>query len=889
MLGSATGRKQVLFYLAAIVASVLTLLLRVALVRLFGELFPSQHFGELPRYLFFIPTVLLVAMLVDVWAGLLATATSALLIIYWVLPPKGQLNIDQPADVIGLILFCLSGAGVSLFAGLYHRHRRRLLEQHQNELAILETQRKNEEQFRTLANAIPQLCWMANPDGSIFWYNDRCYQYTGGTPEQMEGWGWQSLHDPEVLPKVLEVWKRAIDTEEPTEFVFPLRGADGLFRPFLTRVIPLKDSNGKLVRWFGTNTDVSELLATQKALRDSEERFRALVTATSDVVCSMSSDWSEMLELQGKDFLADTTSPSRTWLQKYVYPDDQSQVMEVINEAIRTKSKFEIEHRVVRADGSVGWTSSRCVPLFNDNGEVVEWFGTASDVTEHKRMQEALRESEARFRLFMDNSPAIAWMKDAHGKYVYLNRAFETRLGVRPEDCLNKTDAELWPEDIARRFRENDLLVLTENRPVHGVEEALAADGNRSTSLITKFPFSTVNGERFVAGIGMDITERRRAEEMWRNLSALVESSYDAIIGKTLDGTITSWNPGAERLYGYSAAEMLGQSISVLLPPGSPDDVSDILRRVANREFIENHETIRRRKDGSLVEVSLRISPILGSSGNVVGASTIAHDITERKRAQEAFLRSEKLAATGRLAATIAHEVNNPLAAAMNAVYIANTNPAQANEMLKLADQELRRAAHITEQTLGFYRESSSKQQVTVPRLVEEVLTVYATKLQNRNITVRRRYRCDSHAQRGGCPDGCKRCERYLLVSAGELRQIISSLLANGIDALADRGMMHIRVSRLSDRLQLTMADNGCGIRTEHLKRIFEPFFTTKEAFGTGLGLWVTRELVRKHDGAIKVRSRANKYTVFRLTFPQKVASSGDVDAATAASFTKVA
>jgi signal transduction histidine kinase len=256
------------------------------------------------------------------------------------------------------------------------------------------------------------------------------------------------------------------------------------------------------------------------------------------------------------------------------------------------------------------------------------------------------------------------------------------------------------------------------------------------------------------------------------------------------------------------------------------------------------------------------------------------------------LLRSEKLAATGRLAASLAHEVNNPLAAAMNAVYLASTIPAlpaQAGEMLNLAERELRRAAHITQQTLGFYRDSGNHQQVTAHDVVKEVLSVYATKLRNRNITVHYRHRCSSSSPKYGCLDECKQCQKYLCVNPGELRQVISNLLANGIDALSDGGTMHIRVSRFSDRVQLTMADNGCGIRAENLKRIFEPFFTTKEAYGTGLGLWVTQELVRKHNGVIKVRSCNDKGTVFRLTFPQKRAEDGSLVTPPPKSSTRVA
>jgi len=243
-------------------------------------------------------------------------------------------------------------------------------------------------------------------------------------------------------------------------------------------------------------------------------------------------------------------------------------------------------------------------------------------------------------------------------------------------------------------------------------------------------------------------------------------------------------------------------------------------------------------------------------------------NITERKLAEDALLRNEKLAATGRMAATIAHEVNNPLEGAMNALFLVANAPelkAETKKLVTMADNELRRAAHITKQTLGFCRENGSQDLVELPKVIDGVLTMYAGKLQSRNLTVRRRYKC------GSCREGCDGC---FYVNAGELSQIVSNLLANGIDALPDGGTMQIRVVRLSHpsrsepRIQLTIADDGHGIRTEHLKRIFEPFFTTRKDFGTGLGLWVTQELVRKYNGSIKVRSREGKGTAFRLSFP---------------------
>jgi PAS domain S-box-containing protein len=137
-----------------------------------------------------------------------------------------------------------------------------------------EALRESEGRFRTLADNIPQLCWMANSDGWIFWYNQRWYKYTGTTPEQMEGWGWQSVHDPEALPQVLERWKSSIATGKPFDMVFPLRGSDGVFRLFLTRVMPVFDQDGKVVHWFGTNTDITEREKAEEELRKLTEDLK---------------------------------------------------------------------------------------------------------------------------------------------------------------------------------------------------------------------------------------------------------------------------------------------------------------------------------------------------------------------------------------------------------------------------------------------------------------------------------------------------------------------------------------------------------------------------------------------------------------------------------------
>ena len=256
--------------------------------------------------------------------------------------------------------------------------------------------RESEDQFRTLAEAIPQLCWMAHGDGHIFWYNQRWYTYTGTTPEQMEGWGWQSVHDPRTLPKVLERWKESISTTEPFDMVFPLRGADGVFRSFLTRIMPIKDAEGRVVRWFGTNTDITELRDAQEALRTTEERLRmgqwaAHIGTFEWNIRTGVSIWTPELEaiygLPPGGFGGTLTA-----FENLVHPDDRSRVIDLIDEAIKTGLPIAGEWRVVWPDGSLHWIAARGQVFLNESGsgEPSRMFGVHLDVTKRKQAEEAL-------------------------------------------------------------------------------------------------------------------------------------------------------------------------------------------------------------------------------------------------------------------------------------------------------------------------------------------------------------------------------------------------------------------------------------------------------------------------------------------------------------------
>ncbi len=358
--------------------------------------------------------------------------------------------------------------------------------------------------------------------------------------------------------------------------------------------------------------------------------------------------------------------------------------------------------------------------------------------------------------------------------------------------------------------------------------------------------------------------ERAQADKAQRLLAAIIESSDDAIVSKDLNGIVTSWNGAAERLFGYRPEEIIGKPITTIIPPELLSDEDMILGKIRSGEKIEHFETVRMTKSGERVEVSLSISPIRDEQGRVAGAAKIARDITEQKKIERALQTTEKLAAAGRLAATVAHEINNPLEAVVNLVYLSKRDVGDQTKVanyLEMAQRELDRVAHIARQTLGFYRDTSSPARFNVANALDDLLLLYEKRLEARSIRVVRQY------------------DRSVEITTlkGEVRQALSNLITNSMDAMPKGGSLVIRVAHASDwkkhqpGIRVTVADSGSGIPAPLRNRLFEPFFTTKSDVGTGLGLWITRNIVEKHHGTIRFRSRTGAKdhgTAFSIFLP---------------------
>jgi PAS domain S-box-containing protein len=346
-------------------------------------------------------------------------------------------------------------------------------------------------------------------------------------------------------------------------------------------------------------------------------------------------------------------------------------------------------------------------------------------------------------------------------------------------------------------------------------------------------------------------------------LAAIVQSSDDAIISNALDGLITSWNRAAERIFGYPASEMLGKSTSVLGSENASEDPALVLEKIRRGEHVEHYETLRRHKDGSDIIVSLSVSPIRDASGKIIGASKVARDITSTRRAEQALRNADKLALAGRMAASIAHEINNPLEAITNLLYLLQQEPLseQGSHYLGLAQHELTRVSHITSQTLGFFRGAPGPVRCQISEIADNAISLHAGRIIVSHVTVETSFLA--------VPP--------LLCQQGELRQVMVNLISNALDSISGQGRLLLRIRPGSHPVtsargvRLTVADTGLGMKQNTMRQIFEPFFTTKGSNGTGLGLWVTHQIVERHAGEISVRSSQTPLrhgTVFSIFFP---------------------
>ena len=506
--------------------------------------------------------------------------------------------------------------------------------------------RESEERFRTMANAIPQLAWIAHADGFIFWYNQRWYDYTGTTPEQMEGWGWQQVHDPEVLPGAMERWMHSINTGETFDMEFPLRGADGIFRPFLTRVMPLKDSTGRVIQWFGTNTDITEHKQAEQAVKESEARYRDLfdVMPSGVAVYEVIGDGSDFIfkdmnragenidkvkreEIIGKSLYEMFPNVGEMGLDEVFRRVWQTGVPEFFPLTLYSDSKLLV------------WLTNYVWRL--PSGELVALF---DDITERKKAEEELRKSEQLYRAIGESINYGIWVCDANGKNTYASESYLKLVGMTQEECSNFG----WGDTLHPDDAENTIAKWKECAKTGGkwdIEHRFkGVDGKWHPILARGIAMHDENGNiTGWAGINLDISSFKQTEENLRQseerYKSIFQNNHSVLLLINPDsGEIVDANPAACNYYGWSHEQLCSKNISDINMLTQEEVIAEMQK--ARKENRKNFHFRHQLSTNEIRDVEVYSGPV--QYGDTILLYSIIHDITDRIQAEEAVARSEK-------------------------------------------------------------------------------------------------------------------------------------------------------------------------------------------------------------------------------------------------------
>ena len=531
------------------------------------------------------------------------------------------------------------------------------------------------------------------------------------------------------------------------------------------------------------------------------------------------------------------------------------------------EARAGIECMAERPDGSRFWFAPYPAVIRDAEGRITGGINVLVDVTERKLAE---MQANASFSMVVDAVPECVKIVARDGTLLMMNSSGLSMVGASsPAAVIGKSIFDLIAPEDRERFREfNERICQGDKGTLEFDIVGLTGTRRHMETHATNLPH--FNGTTVHLAVTRDITESRNAERAGLLLAAIVDSSDDAIISKDLNGIITSWNRGAERIFGYTAAETIGRPITILIPADRLDEEIHILERLRRGEQVDHFETVRQRKDGTLLDISLTVSPVKDRSGKIIGASKIARNINERKHLEEQrreladkdrALAAEKTLRTmeaelarvvralsvGELAASIVHEVNQPLsavvtnaAAGLRWLNCESPNLAEARETLTLIARDGNRATSVIKRIREFLKkEKTTPAPLDINDVVQETLSLAQVELRNRRVSVRTELSSELPSVRG---------DRV------QLQQVILNLLMNGAEAMASsEGQKELLlVSRAADEGHVLIAvrDRGSGVEPANIRKMFDPFFSTK-AGGMGIGLSISRSIIESHGGQI--------------------------------------
>jgi PAS domain S-box-containing protein len=876
----ADWRKRLVGLLFAIAISVLTLQARRAL---------TPWLYDQPVLIFFILPIFFSACVGGLWAGLLSTAICGWGTSYFLFPKvHDPLFSQNSAGFWQWVVLIIIGALVCLLAEAMHRARART-EATCRQLA------ESQALYHSLVDQVPAGIFRKDATGRYVFVNRFFCQLWGCPSEYFLG-----KLPAELAPAcgqlpagTAEQHDQIMRTDKTIEVMEDFTLQDG--RKLHLHLIewPVFGPHGQVVGSQGILFDVTQRKLDAEALARSVALLRTTTEATINGL--LVEDNNHRITIFNSRILEIMDIP-----RNLAESADATAVAELAKTRVSDPEAFlrRIQEVVAKPQ----------LPSFDiltlKNGRVIErvshpqqlgdkiigrvW--SFRDVTDQRRSEQAVIEREQLLRQVIDLVPHFIFAKDSQSRLLLANRAMAEACGLTAEQMTGRSDIEFAADLLqAKAFIRDDREVMESGRPKFIPEERFTRKDGRVITLETyKIPFTNPgrNGPSLL-GVAVDITERRAAEQQLKQMAVMLESSDEAISSINLAGIITSWNRGAETIFGYSAVEIIGSPDQRLYLPDQLAERDRVLDQIGRGEGFKRLQTERLRKDGKRIRILATISPLRDARGIVVGAATIASDVTRQQLLEEQLRQSQKMEAIGLLAGGVAHDFNNILAVIQMQIELAHMDSpfTSAQEAcLQEIETAAKRGANLTRQLLLF-----SRRQRLQPREVDlGDAIINMTKMLRRILgeDIRIQFKYASQPL-------------FVQADAGMIDQVLMNLTLNSRDAMPHGGHLIIETTavemdelavmqsshaRPGSFVRLSISDTGCGIPHEILPRIFEPFFTTKDVGkGTGLGLATVFSIVQQHQGWINVSSEPGCGTTFDIYFPRLVKNPAQMDDAPAA------
>ncbi|MBC7457166.1 MAG: PAS domain-containing protein [Bdellovibrionaceae bacterium] len=757
---------------------------------------------------------------------------------------------------------------------------------------------KNQEnELRNLANSIPQLSWMAEPDGNIFWYNNRWYEYTGTTIETMQGWGWQSVHDPDILPKVIEGWTYSISNGVPFEMTFPLRSKSGEFRSHLTRVNPVKDANGNILRWFGTNTDIEDAISAQREIIDTIESM-------SDAFFAIDKDWKitrvnahqeKVTGIQrddqiGKDvrqlFFSEPDQKNSVYIKSYTKAMSE-----------RVFVKFEAYYEPLTL-----WTEVRVYP--KSDGGLAVFF---TDITERKATEKQLEQTAERLTFESHNlvslleaspSPNVLWRT----KDLIYERVSPSYQALFPQKVLiGKPIREALPEKEYENFFPILKDVFDTGHSVTMKEQVvpLDIDGTGMKDryyTISFFQIKDAHGQPYgVYQHAVDNTEqvlarevikasrddaelaRKDAENSKRNLQLALERGHMGIWQIDLKANSVSFSPEAMALFLIDAHEInVPELINSMMHPDDVVEINRVLLGAISESKPYAHDYRIIRKDGKVRWLSAKGDAVLDDNGHAIYYSGTVQDVTEqvlaRNELEKAKLEAELANQTkSSFLANMSHEIRTPLGAILGFSTLLKDSNIDSVEKDRYLDTIVRNGTALTtiiDDILDLAKVEAGRLDIeNIPfslyTLVSDVVDVFKDKTREKNIYLL--LNIDEAVPSQICTDPTR------------LRQILVNLIGNAVK-FTEKGGVRVNIHSAPAgenkiKIIVDVKDTGIGLTEEQKNKLFIPFTQadnsmTRKFGGTGLGLALSQRLSHALSGEISIPNcKPGEGCTFAFTF----------------------